>query len=44
MMIENHRNESIWQWMRACPYLRRGLEQAGFGGGWLHRAADEEDR
>jgi hypothetical protein len=30
--------------MRACPYLRRGLEQAGFGGGWLHRAADEEDR
>jgi hypothetical protein len=44
MMIENHRNESIWRWMRACPYLRQGLERAGFGGGWLRRAADEEDR
>jgi hypothetical protein len=34
-MIENHRSGLIWRVMRANPYLRRGLQQAGFSGGWL---------
>ena len=34
-MIENYRSALIWRVMRKNPYLRRGLEQAGFSGGWL---------
>jgi hypothetical protein len=35
MMIENFRSGMIWRLMRACPYVRTGLERAGFRGGWL---------
>jgi hypothetical protein len=34
-MIENFRSGLIWRYMRRSPYLRRGLERAGFQGGWL---------
>ena len=34
-MIENYRTELIWTTMRRNPYLARGLERAGFSGGWL---------
>jgi len=34
-MIENYRTGMIWRVMRQNPYLRRGLERAGFRGGWL---------
>jgi hypothetical protein len=34
-MMENYRSELVWRVMRKNPYLRRGLEQAGFSGGWL---------
>ena len=34
-MIENHRSALIWNVMRGSAYLRRGLERAGFTGGWL---------
>jgi hypothetical protein len=34
-MIENQRTGLIWGVMRTNPHLRRGLERAGFGGGWL---------
>jgi hypothetical protein len=34
-MIENYRSGMIWNSMRKNPYLRRGLERAGFTGGWL---------
>jgi hypothetical protein len=34
-MIENYRSALIWRTMRQDSYLRRGLEQAGFSGGWL---------
>jgi len=34
-MIENYRSALIWRVMRKNPTLRRGLEQAGFSGGWL---------
>jgi hypothetical protein len=34
-MIANYRNELVWKVTRKNPYLRRGLERAGFSGGWL---------
>jgi hypothetical protein len=34
-MIENFRSDLVWRVMRTNPYLQRGLEQAGFEGGWL---------
>ena len=34
-MIANYRDESVWKVMRRNPHLRRGLERAGFTGGWL---------
>jgi hypothetical protein len=33
--IENYRSELVWRVMRGNAYLRRGLERAGFQGGWL---------
>lgn len=34
-MIENYRSGLIWQVMRKNPYVRHGLQSAGFSGGWL---------
>ena len=34
-MIENWRSGMIWRTMRRNPHIRRGLERAGFTGGWL---------
>jgi len=34
-MLENYRSALVWRVMRNNPYLRRGLERAGFSGGWL---------
>jgi hypothetical protein len=34
-MIENYRSNLIWRVMRNDPYIRQGLERAGFSGGWL---------
>lgn len=34
-MIENHRSGLIWRLMCGNPHIRRGLERAGFAGGWL---------
>ena len=34
-MIENYRSNLVWRVMRNDPYLRQGLERAGFSGGWL---------
>ncbi|QGZ94788.1 glucoamylase family protein [Terricaulis silvestris] len=34
-MIENWRSGLIWNVMRRSPHIRRGLERAGFTGGWL---------
>ena len=36
LMIENYCTQSIWKLMRHCPYIRRGLQRAGFSGGWLY--------
>ncbi len=35
LMAENARTEFVWRVMRDNPYLRAGLERAGFSGGWL---------
>jgi len=35
LMIENYRSDFVWQVMRRNPHIRRGLERAGFKGGWL---------
>ncbi|RPE81484.1 hypothetical protein EDC50_0675 [Vulcaniibacterium tengchongense] len=34
-MIANYRNEFVWNVMKRNPYIRAGLERAGFQGGWL---------
>jgi hypothetical protein len=34
-MIENYRTGLIWRLMRQSPYIRRGLQRAGFTGAWL---------
>ena len=34
-MIENYRSDLVWRVMRGDPYIRQGLERAGFSGGWL---------
>ena len=39
LMLENHRSGMIWNLMRECRYIRDGLRQAGFEGGWLDRHA-----
>ncbi len=37
LMIENYRNEFVWNVMKKNPHIRRGLERAGFKGGWLEQ-------
>jgi hypothetical protein len=35
LMIENYRSGLIWNLMRQCPYITKGLLCAGFRNGWL---------
>ncbi len=35
IQIENHRSDLVWKHMRGEPNLTRGLQKAGFTGGWL---------
>ena len=37
LMIENWRSGFVWNVMRKNPYIRKGLERAGFTGGWLEQ-------
>ena len=37
LMIENWRSGMVWRVMKKNPYIRRGLQRAGFTGGWLER-------
>ena len=39
LMIENWRSGLVWNVMKRSPYIRTGLERAGFEGGWLPAAA-----
>ncbi len=35
IMTENHRSGLLWRYMHGEPNLKRGLQRAGFTGGWL---------
>lgn len=37
LMIENYRTGFVWDVMKRNPYIRKGLERAGFTGGWLEQ-------
>ncbi|HWU76054.1 MAG TPA: glucoamylase family protein [Rhodanobacter sp.] len=39
LMIENWRSDFVWKVMRRNPYIRKGLQRAGFSGGWLGQPA-----
>jgi hypothetical protein len=41
-MIANYRNDFVWNVMKKNPYIRKGLQRAGFTGGWLDEAAKAE--
>jgi hypothetical protein len=41
-MLENFHSELIWKKMRTNPYIVRGLQRAGFTGGWLASAAQAQ--
>ena len=41
-MIANYRDDFVWNVMKKNPHIRKGLERAGFTGGWL--AGDEKDK
>ena len=38
-MIENYRTGLVWNIMKNNPHIRRGLQRAGFTGGWLDTPA-----
>ncbi len=39
LMLENWRSGFVWRVMKRNPYVRKGLQRAGFEGGWLDEAA-----
>ena len=42
LMIENYRSDFVWNVMRRNPHVRKGLERAGFSGGWLSPAGKRD--
>ena len=36
LMIENYRSGLVWEVMKKNPYIVKGLQRAGFTGGWLN--------
>ena len=41
-MAENYETELVWNIMKNNPYVRAGLERAGFTGGWLSGTGGSE--
>lgn len=35
LQIQNHETELVWNIMKKNPYIQKGLERAGFTGGWV---------
>lgn len=35
LQAANYRDDFVWKYMRRVPAIRRGLQRAGFTGGWL---------
>ncbi|KRE86253.1 Tat pathway signal protein [Rhodanobacter sp. Soil772] len=42
LMTENWRSGFVWNVMKKNPYIRKGLERAGFEGGWLGAGTPEK--
>ncbi len=42
IMIENLRSGFVWDTMKKNTYIRRGLERAGFSGGWLDKKTHQQ--
>jgi hypothetical protein len=36
LQLENHQSELIWNILKKNPYIIKGLQKAGFNGGWLN--------
>jgi hypothetical protein len=43
LMCENFRSELVWNVIKKSPYFRRGLQRAGFTGGWLDQQPQPEE-
>lgn len=46
-MIANYRDDFVWNVMKKNPHIRKGLERAGFTGGWLaseDKGKDDKDK
>jgi hypothetical protein len=43
-MIENHLTGLVWNVMRRNPNIVRGLQRAGFKGGWVDKADQKTAR
>ena len=41
LQAANYRNDFVWKYMRRVPAIRRGLQRAGFTGGWLSSGSGE---
>lgn len=41
LQAANYRDDFVWRYMRQVPAIRRGLERAGFTGGWLSSGRGE---
>nr|AUN37777.1 hypothetical protein [uncultured bacterium] len=41
LQAANYLNDFVWRYMRRVPAIRRGLERAGFTGGWLVSGSGE---
>lgn len=43
IMAENFRTGLVWETMKRSPYIVRGLQRAGFAGGWLESKMRNEE-
>ncbi|MEO7277292.1 MAG: glucoamylase family protein, partial [Sphingomicrobium sp.] len=41
LQAANYRDSFVWKYMRRVPAIRRGLQRAGFTGGWLASGSGE---
>jgi predicted peptidase len=39
LMLENYRSGFLWDLMKRNPYIVKGLQRAGFKGGWLEKTS-----
>jgi len=42
-MIENYKSGLIWDIMKRCPHIIKGLHLAGFSNGWLDLTTMKEN-